>query len=88
MHAMYDMHDPNTGVHDPNTRSFMEQNYACSSKCENNVLHQQLPNLSLKCFRIGTSSAKASDVVSLTDNQTRGWSPWPDTSAHDLLLNF
>ena len=22
MHAMYDMHDPNTGAHDPNTGSF------------------------------------------------------------------
>ena len=21
MHAMYDMHDPNTGAHDPNTRA-------------------------------------------------------------------
>ena len=40
MHAMYDMHDPNTGAHDPNTRSFMEYNYARSSECENNVLHQ------------------------------------------------
>ena len=24
MHAMYDMHDPNTGAHDPNTGSSVE----------------------------------------------------------------
>ena len=24
MHAMYNMHDPNTGVHDPNTGFFVE----------------------------------------------------------------
>ena len=39
MHAMYDMHDPNTGAHDPNIGSSVEQNYACNSECENNVLH-------------------------------------------------
>ena len=49
---------------------------------------QQFPNLGLKCFRIGTSGARASDVVPLIDDQTRGWSPWPDIGAHDLLLNF
>ena len=79
MHAMYDMHDPNIGAHDPNTKSSMEQNYASSSECETNVLHQQLPNLSLECFKIATSGTRASDVVPLIDDQTRGWSPWPDT---------
>ena len=72
MHAMYDMHDPNPGAHDPNTGSSVEQNYVCSLKCENNVLHQQLPNLSFKCFRISTFGARASNVVLLIDDQTRG----------------
>ena len=87
MHAMYDMHDPNTGAHDPNSRSSVEQNYVCSSECENNVLHQHLPNLSLEYFKVGTPGARASNVVPLVDHQTRGWSSWPDTRAHDLL-NF
>ena len=85
---MYDMHVPNIGAHDPNTGSSVKQNYICSSECENNVLHQQLPNLSLKYFKVGTPGTRASDVVPLLDNQTRGWSPWPDIGAHDLLLNF
>ena len=72
MHVMYNMHDPNTGVHDPNTRSSMEQNYTCSSECDNNVLYQQLPNLSLEYFKIGTSGARAFDVVPLVDDPTRG----------------
>ena len=78
MHAMYDMYDPNTGVHDPNTRFSMEQNYVCSLEYENNVLYQQLPNLSFKCFRISTFGARASDVVSLIDDQAKGLRPWPD----------
>ena len=52
------------------------------------MLHQQLPNLSLEYFKVGTSGARASDIVPLIDDQTRGWSPWLDTGAHDLLLNF
>ena len=88
MHAIYDMYDPNTGAYDPNTRSSVEQNYVHSLEYENNVLYQQLPNLSLEYFKIGTSGARASDVVPLIDNQTRGWSPWPDIGVHDLLLNF
>ena len=88
MHVMYDMHVPNIGAHDPNNGSFVEQNYIRSSECENNVLHQQLPNLSLKYFKVGTSGARASDVVPLIDNQIKGWSPLLDTRAYDLLLNF
>ena len=72
MHAIYDMHDPNPGAYDPNTRSSVEYNYVCSSKCENNMLHQQLPNLSLKCFKVGTFDVRAFDVVPLIDDQTRG----------------
>ena len=89
--AMYDMHDPNIGAHDPNTRthdpntgSSLKQNYVRSLEYENNELYQQLPNLSSK---VGTSGARASNVVPLVDDQTRGWSSWPDTRAHDLL-NF
>ena len=52
------------------------------------MLHERLPNLSLEYFKVGASGVRASDVVPLIDNQTRGWSPWPDTRAHDLLLNF
>ena len=52
------------------------------------MLPQQLPNLSLEYFKVGTSGGRASDVVPLIDDQTRGWGPWPDTRAHDLLLNF
>ena len=63
-------------------------NYVCNSECENNVLHQQLPNLSFEYFKIGVSGARASDVVPLIDDQTIGWSPWSDTRAHYLLLNF
>ena len=92
---MYDMHDPNigahdpnTGTHDPNTGSSVKQNYVRSSECENNVLHQQLLNLSLKYLNVGTFGARASDVVPLINDQTKGQSPWPDTRAHDLLLNF
>ena len=48
MNAMYDMHDPNT------------------------VLHQQLPNLSLEYFKVDTFVARASDIVLLIDDQTRG----------------
>ena len=59
-----------------------------AARSENNVLHQHLPNLSLEYFKIGASSARASDVVPLIDDQITGWSPWPDTGAHDLLLNF
>ena len=88
MHVMYDMHDPNTGAHDPNIGSSMEQNYTRNLECENNMLYQQFSNLSLEYFEVGTSGARASDVVHLIDDQTRGWSPWPDTRAHDLLLNF
>ena len=88
MHAIYDMYDPNTGAYDPNTRSSVDQNYVHSLEYEDNVLRQQLPNLSLKCFKNGTSGARAFDVVHLIDDQTRGWSPWPDIGAHDLLLNF
>ena len=65
MHAMYNMHDPNT-------RSFVEYNYVHSLECKNNVLCQQLLHLSFKCFRIGTSGAKASDIVPLVDDPTRG----------------
>ena len=72
MHAMYDMHDPNTKAHDPNTRSYVEQNYVQSLEYENSVLHQQLPNLSLEYFEIGTSGARASNVVPLADDPTRG----------------
>ena len=50
MHTMYDMHDPNTGAYDPNIGSFVKQNYICSLEYENNVLYQQLLNLSFKCF--------------------------------------
>ena len=85
MHAMYNMHDPNTRAYDPNTRSSVEQNYVRSLEYENNELYQQLPNLSSK---VGTSGARTSNVVPLVDDQTRGWSSWPDTRAHDLLLNF
>ena len=69
MHAMYNMHDPNTRAYDPNTRSFVEQNYTRNSECENNVLYQQLPNLS---FKVGTSGARASNIVPLVDDPTRG----------------
>ena len=79
MHAMCDMHDPNIGTYDPNTGSSVKQNYVCSLECENNVLHQQLPNLGLK---VGTPGVRASDVV------LGGWNPWPEIRAHDLLLNF
>ena len=88
MYAMYDMHDPNPGAHDPNTGSSVEQNYVRSSKCENDVLHQWLPNLNFEYFKVGASGAGAFDVVPLIDNQTRGWSPEPDIGAHDLLLKF
>ena len=70
MHAMYDIHDPNNGTYNPNTGSSVKQNYICSLECENNVFLQQLPNLGLKCFRIGTFGARASDVVPLIDDQT------------------
>ena len=72
MHAIYDMYDPNTGAHDPNTRYYVGQNYVHSLECKNNVLCQQLLHLSFKCFRIGTSGAKASDIVPLVDDPTRG----------------
>ena len=69
MHAMYDVYDPNTGDHDLNTGFSVKQNYVCSLECENNVLHQQLPNLGLK---VGTFDVRASNVVLLIDDQTRG----------------
>ena len=72
MHAMYNMHDPNTRAYDPNTSSFIEQNYVHSLEYENNVLYQQLPNLTFKCFKVGTSDVRTSDVVPLIDDQTRG----------------
>ena len=72
MHATYDMHDLNPGAHDPNTGSSVEQNNAYSLEYENNVLHQQLLDLSLKCFKVGTFDVRASDVVPLIDDQTRG----------------
>ena len=59
--CVYDMHDPN--------RSSMEQSYACNSKCENEVLPQQLVDLILECFEVGTSAARTSDTVPLTDDQ-------------------
>ena len=72
MHAMYDMHDPNIETYNPNTGSSVKQNYVYSSECENNVLHQHLFNLSLKYFKVGTPGARASNVVSLVDDPTRG----------------
>ena len=66
MHVMYDMHDPNTKTHDPNTGTSVEQNYVRSSECEN-----KLPNLSLEYFKVSTSGARASNVVPLINDQTR-----------------
>ena len=85
---MYDMHDPNIGSYNPNTGSSMKQNYVCILEYENNVHYQQLPNLSFKCFKIGTFGARAFNAIPLIDDQTRGRSPWPDIGAHDLLLNI
>ena len=81
MHAMYGMHDPNTGDHDPNTGSSVKQNYVCSLECENNVLHQQLPNLSFEYFKIGASGARASDAIPLIDDQLEG-------GVHSLTLEL
>ena len=52
------------------------------------MVHQHLPNLSFEYFKVGTSGIRASDVISLIDDQTRGLSSWPDTTAHDLLSHF
>ena len=77
MHAMYDMHDPN--------RPSVEKSYARSSEYENEVLCQQLADLSLECFKVGTSDARASDTVPTTDDQ------WED-EVHCLMtliwMNF
>ena len=42
------------------------------------VLHQPLADLSIGCFEVGISNVRASDVVPLIDDQTKGWRPWPD----------
>ena len=42
------------------------------------VLHQPLADLSIGCFKVGTSDVRASDVVPLIDDQAKGWRPWLD----------
>ena len=42
------------------------------------VLHPPLADLSIGCFEVGTSGARAYDVVPLIDDQAKGWRPWPD----------
>ena len=42
------------------------------------VLHQLLADLSIGCFKVGTSDVRASDVVLLIDDQAKGWRPWPE----------
>ena len=39
------------------------------------VLHQKLADLSIGCFKVGTSDVIASDVVPLIDDQAKGWRP-------------
>ena len=52
----------------------VERSYDRSSR----VFHQPLADLSIGWFEVGTSDVRASDVVSLIDDQTKGWRPWPD----------
>ena len=42
------------------------------------VLHQPLADLSIRCFEVGTSDVRTSDVVPLIDDQAKGWRPWID----------
>ena len=42
------------------------------------VLYQLLVDLSIGCFEVGTSNARAYDVVPLIDDQAKGWRPWHD----------
>ena len=39
------------------------------------VLYQTLADLSIGCFKVGTSNVRASDVVPLLDDQAKGWKP-------------
>ena len=70
MHAMYDMHDPNG--------SLVEWNYDRSSNCKMRVLYQPLADLNIGCLEIGTSDARASDVVPSVYDQAKEWRSWPD----------
>ena len=52
--------------------------YARSSRCENEMLHQSLADLSIGCFEVGTLDVRAFDVVPLIYYQAKGWRPWPE----------
>ena len=43
--------------------------YAHNSEHGNKMLHQPLADLSIGCFEVGVSGARASDIIPLKDNQ-------------------
>ena len=58
----------------------MQQSYARDMERENERLHRQLANLGFDDYSARTSSAMSPYQ---SDDLARGWSPWPDTTAHD-----
>ena len=55
----------------------IQQSYADDLERQNERLQQQLENLGIDTYGVGTSTARPSDTY--YGEPTREWSPWPDT---------